>query len=575
MQAEGQSETDNSVTLGLLLRKDRDEPKRSAVQRVLAHPLTIAQKIEAITTIDEKTDAAGVLQAVRAASAQIAHNHAQRIAQVIKNEIATRSLLGFLFTDFARVQKFGRRKYVLDVRLLPPRMRVDPRLEELLTTTIRSVGRDLSACLVRVIAHGWLHLTPKQYNLLVLLKRLADRVSDFDFTRLDLSSRKAIERLRGIESLFLMLHYNADTLQVIFDALQFFSEKQHEPESENTRVFGLILQLLTEDCTVPSLSNCILGLNMRKHRRYLSLRNLMRADLGEMVHVELFDFDSSIRARVEKRIDDTLESLHVLHDQLQEARLTSSYLAVDAQGRPDTGALKELYEAGTGRESDGFDEGQENLVLFVSRLLRSFNKVFSSLLNGKCVVESVGRVELFSPSFFALDFTKLRTIADRLDQELFRYSRFPLSRYLRIKEGRLQAIGTEMEVSQHIQQAVVCLADLGRTVMKILSLRVPAPAHAEVREPLQPIILHGKAFSIALENSRIQAKSLLGGLTVGHALRHAVTLCFLAGLLLQDDFVAMLLTREKRLEQELRGRLKSLAGMLDPVSYEEIASIYA
>ncbi|MGA2642343.1 MAG: hypothetical protein ABSG21_15745, partial [Spirochaetia bacterium] len=498
---------DDHVTLGDLLRKERAEPRRSAVHRVAAQPLTVTQKIEAIRSIDERGDAVGVLQVVRAASAQAARNYAGRISLTIKKEIPVRSYFRFLFTDFFRVRKFGRRSYVLDARILPPGMRVSPGLIDFLSTEIHDAGRELAVCLIPAVTQGWLYLTPKNYNLLVILKRLADRVQVFDFTRLNIRSPKTIDRLRRIESLFLMLHYDPQTMRVIFDALRGYFEKQHVPEKECTRTFSLVLRLLAEDCTVPSLYNCLLGLNMYKLRRSLGLRALMREGLGEMVDVSRFDFDPSVRARVGSRIDDTLESVKMLHDRLSDARRTSSYIAVDAGGRPDMGALRDLYERVPGRGSFSFTGDQDNLVLFLSRVLQSFHKAFSPLLNGQCLLEQQGRVTIFSPHFFALDFVKLGTLAERLEQRAFRYSRFPLTRYLKIKGGRLQAIGQEMEVSQLIGQGTACLADLGKAIMKVLSLRAPAHEPVHSRGTLEPVILHGKSFSLPFEDCRIKAGS--------------------------------------------------------------------
>ncbi len=571
-RGEIQNEAENHIALGLLLRKDRAEPRKSAVHKVLAHPISLAQKIEAIKRIDEKTDVAGVLQVVQDASARVARNHAGRISLLIKKEIPTRSYFRFLLTDFQAVQRFGRRSYVLDVRLLPPGMRLDAHLADFLAKKVYALAKELTVCLMPVAAYGWLYLTPKQYNLLVLVKRLADRVQVFDFSRLDFRSPRTIDRLRRIESLFLMLHHDPKTLQIIFDALRVYFEHHHDSAKHGKQTFGLVLQLLAEDCTVPSLYNCLLGLNMFKHRRVLALKDLIREGLGEMVDVNRFDFDSGVRVRVDRLINDTLESVKLLHGQLMDARRTNSYVTLGAQGRPDMADLKELYESGAGQSSFSFTGDQENLVLFVFRLLRSFDRVFSPLLNGQCLLEEQGRVALFSTSFFALDFTKLRTLAERLEQQLFRFARFPLTRYLQIKGGRLQAIGQEMEVSQLMGQGVVCLADIGRTIMKVLSLS--SPTQGDSRDAFEPVILHGRSFSVPHENRRIQAKSLLNGLTVAQALFKAVAVCFSAGMLLEDEFVSVFLSREKRLVIEFRRRMAFLQNLLDPESYKELSALY-
>ena len=572
IRADVDHDAEEHAALGLLLRQDRAEPKRSAVRRVLAHPLTIAQKIEAIREIDGKEDAAGVLRVVHAAAAEVAHDHARRISRVIKNEVATRTFLGFLLTDFNRVRKFGRRTYVLAVRIFPPSIRVDPRLEEFLTTTIRSIANNLSESLGGVAAHGWTVLTPRQYNLLTLLKRLADHVRAFDSTQVNFHRGKAVEALERIESWFLMLHYDLRTMDCIFEALRAYNDHHHVSPEDSARLLGLVLQFLTQDCTVPSLYNAILGLNMLKSRRFLTLANLMRSGLGEVVDVERFDFDPAVRGRVEKRIDDTLESIKMLYEQLQEVKLSNSFVPAGGGGRRDTTALKAVYEFSSEKSSMSFAADQDNLVLFVFRLLRSFDRVFAPLLHGQCVVESQGRVQLFSPSFFALDFTKLRTLADKLELEMFRYSRFPLSRYLQIRDGRIQAIGTEAEVSEHIAQGTMCLADLGRTIIKVVSLR--SPPKSPDQAPLEPFILHGKAFSIPHESGTLVARSPLNGLVVLQALRLVATVTFSAGILLHDDFVSMFYAREKRLEADFTRGMKSLQTMLDPESYRELAALY-
>jgi hypothetical protein len=164
-------------------------------------------------------------------------------------------------------------------------------------------------------------------------------------------------------------------------------------------------------------------------------------------------------------------------------------------------------------------------------------------------------------------------MVEKMETGPFHFSSFPLSRYLQIKGARLGAIGNEMEVNEIIGQGVGCLVDLGKTLMKILVLRTPGGA-AGTPEPLEPIVLQGKTFSLPHENGRIQTRSLLKGKTVVEALSLAVTMCFTAGLLLHDDFLSLFLGKEKRLGAELRARMKLMENLLDPESYRELSSLY-
>jgi hypothetical protein len=572
-RAEIEREADDHIALGLLLRKDREEPKRNAVQKVLANPLTIPQKIEKIKEIDEKEDTLAILHVVRQASAQVARSQVSRISRMIKKIIQGCSYFKFIFTEYRRVREFGRRSYVLEARLLPPGIRIDPQLPAFLTREILPTAAELSLRLDPVVEHGWLHLTPRQYNLLVLLKRLADRLRAIEFSRLNLRDMNVIDRLRRVESLFLMLHYEPETQGIILAALRAFYEKQHEPEEENEKTNRLVLRILAEDCTLPSFYNCLLGLNIFKHRRLLTLADLTREGLGEVVDSRAFDCDSPVRARMDGYIDSAFESIGKLHEQLLEARRINSYIVFDEQGRPDTEILAGFYESGDSREPFSFAADQENLVLFVPRLVRRFDRLFSPLLNGQCLLEETGRAAIFSRSFFELDFTKLRTVVEKMETGPFHFSSFPLSRYLQIKGARIGAIGDELEVNEIIGQGVGCLVDLGKTLMKILVLRSPGAA-AGKPEPLEPIVLQGKAFSLPYENGRLQTRSLLKGKTVVEALSIAVTMCFTTGLLLQDDFLSVFLGKEKRLGAELRARMKLMENLLDPDSYRELSALY-
>ncbi len=573
-RAEIEREADDHIALGLLLRKDRIEPKKSAVQKVLSNPLTIPQKIEKIREIDEKEDALAILHVVRQASAQAARSQVSRISRMIKKTTTSCSFFTFIFTEYRRVKEFGRRSYVLEARFLPPGIRLDPQLPAFLAKEILTSAAELSLRLDPVVEHGWLHLTPRQYNLIVLLKRLADRLRAVEFSRLNLRDMNVVNRLRRVESLFLMLHYEPEIQETIFGGLRTYYEKQHEADEENEKTNSLVLRILAEDCTVPSLYNCLLGLNIFKHRRLLTLPDLMREGLGGMVDTVAFDCEPGVHARMDGYIDSAFESVGKLHEQLQEARRINSYLIFDDQGRPDTEILAGFYESGDSREPFNFAADQENLVILVPRLVRRFDRLFAPLLNGQCLLEETGRAAIFSRAFFELDFTKLRTMVEKLETGPYHFSSFPLARYLQIKGARIGAIGNEMEVNELIGQGVACLVDMGKTLMKILVLRAPGGA-AEEAEPLEPIVLQGKAFSLPYENGRLQTRSFLKGRTVGEALSLAVTMCFTVGLLLQDDFLSVFLGKEKRLATELHSRMKLMENLLDPESYRDLSALYA
>jgi len=505
----------------------------------------MAQRIETMPGTDSRTGPEQEFD-LQTVLAETSKSGLKRIHSRIKRDISTFSPFRFLGSDFLRVRSFGLRSHVLEARLVPPGIRTSKQLADFLSIRIRPLAEVISLRLAPIVEKGWLRLAPKHYNVLALLKGLADRLVDFDFTRLDLRSRTAIDKLRPIESLFLLLHHDPNTLQTISAALTKVGDRD---------TIGLVLQLVAEDCTIPSLHDCILGLNMLKYRRFLRLHDLLRDDLGEIFDIGRFRFDGKVRRRVERMVGDTRESVKIMHGQLAESRRVSGYIPIEGKGRA---ALESLYDS-VYRPGSSFAADLQNLVVFTVRLLKGLDALFGPLLSGQLTVEEKGQVSVVRSSFFSKEFAKLRHVLDRLETGFSQSTRLPLIRYLRIKQGILQAIGDETEVSQLIEEAVSSLVDLGRSVAA--ALRSPPGADSPKEGPL-PVLV-----------GRIRARSLLNGLTVREALSEVVTMCFSAGVLLEDTILTMLLSREKKLTAEIQNRMGFLERVLDSETYDEMAAV--
>jgi hypothetical protein len=496
-----------------------------------------------------------------------------RFSRLVKQALPGCSYFSFLLREYGRVRQFGRRTHVLEATIWPPGIRLDPNLPSFLVK-VQGWATELSPRLKAITDHGWVHLTPRQYNHVVLLRRLSDRIQAFDFLHLNLRDRNLVDSFKRIESLFLMLHYHAETMNVVLGALRHHSEKQHEPEEEIERTHGLVVRLLREDITLPSLYNCLLAFNIFQRRRLLGMADLLHPGLGEVVDTRGFDCDPGVHERIDAYIDDSVESIKKHHGQLQEARRLRSYLVLDDDGRPDTTILQVLYKSASPRAVYDFDADQQNLVLFAARFLRAFDAVFGPLLNGQCTVAAVGRVAIFARDFFSVEFTRLRSLIEKLETGPFHFGSFPLLRYFQIRGERLGAIGSEMDVCQIVDEAVGCLVDMGKTLTRILSLRSAAAAPGGPPAPIESLVLQGKAFSIPYETQHVQAPSFLRGKPVVEAITMAVTVCFTAGLLFQDDFLSMYHGKETRLAAELRRKMGLIENLVDPESFGELSALY-
>jgi hypothetical protein len=331
--------------------------------------------------------------------------------------------------------------------------------------------------------------------------------------------------------------------------------------------------LLTEDATLPSLYNCIVGLNMVKHRRYLTLDNLMRPGLGDAVNTRDFNCSLEVRQRIDTYVHNSLESIKKLHSQLHEVRRLNSYLHYDENGQVDSANLSRLYEKTVPKDEGDYLTDQSNVLLFAQRLFEAFYNTFLSFVNGKVRIGGVGRAAVFSRSFYEMEMARLGTTIEKLKKGPFHFSGFPLSQYLQVKEAKIGAIANEMELIQLVDEGIACLADLGKSLARVLGSST-GKLQDQPEQPLEPVIFQGKPYSIPYAEQRIREHTYLEGKTVSEALVEAVSICFTMGMLFRDRFVYYILGSADRYETELKAQLRLMKNLLDPDRYREVVSRY-
>ena len=123
-----EKEADDNIALGRLLRKERDELKTKAVERVLATDLRIPQKIEKIQEIDEKQDAQEIERVVLQAQLQAVRRQFVRIRDSIKAPQKSIPYFGYMLRERRRIRDFGHKTHVLETPFFPPGIRANREL---------------------------------------------------------------------------------------------------------------------------------------------------------------------------------------------------------------------------------------------------------------------------------------------------------------------------------------------------------------------------------------------------------------------------------------------------------------
>lgn len=573
-----EKEADEHISLGMLLRRRRIPARAAAVRRVMAEPLSVAQKVERIRQID--AESSGEPSESPAPEAPAAEERGERreltrALQAVKVQPSPVSYWRYLLRERSKIRAFGRRTHTLLASWLPPGVRVDPRIARFFEQHLQPWAAELARRLEPVLDLGWLHLTKRQYNWIVVLKQLCDRLLATPFVRFNIRDPNLIDALRRLESLFLLLHHSEAVTQRLLSSLRTVFEKKSKLESEYGPVADLVNRLLAEELTLPSLWNCLLALNMAKTRRFLSLGDLIRPGLGEAVSAEEYDCSPQVRAKIEEFVESSVEMLQALHEQLVEVRRLSAYLANDESGNLDSRLLASFYETEVKGEGVLLEKDRENVMVLAPRFFTAFDRAFQALLTGKVTFAGGGKGAVFSPDCFQNELTRLRNAVEKLERAAFSYANFPYKRYLQIRASTMGAIPKEVEVLQLIDEGLAVIFTLGQSLARLLAMNGVGAGEGEGEQPVEASALQGKPFRLPFAGRRLQARGFLQGKSVAELLAQVTGICLEADVLFQDPAIFLLLGKESRIISQLQLKLRQLEHLVDEKTYTELKLRYA
>jgi hypothetical protein len=494
----------------------------------------------------------------------------------IKANPTAASFFRYLFAEYRKIRVFGNLTHVFFPRVFPSGVRLSVDVGPTFAKHLQPWAVELLRGLSYALRIGWPLLSKKEYNLLVILNKLCEKIAGTDFARLDASDRNLIDRLRSLESHFLVVHYRPEYSDIILSALETILKKDLSSRRDDLRdVIPLVRRVLNKGDDLPSLYNFLLGLNMLKYRRYFELQDLIDHGAGEMVSSEMFECGKQTQEEIDFFIEDCKRELVSLHKRKLEILQAKAYLPGDETGRIELNTLEFFYESSDTPDHLDFTNDQEHLFLFSTRFLKTFLNSFENILNGKIHLSGVGNVELFAKNFFQIEFTKLRGYADRLETAAYGLqAQIPYTHYLLMKSGRKAVSESESEAFGILQDALRLLVDLGKKIDRILHSRIPAVEGDGPSAPLDTGVLRERTFVLPHENRIIKFKTKLGGRKVGEALAFIVSICYLAGVFFRKEEVYDLIGDEVKVDDAIRSKLEVLERVAGPKEYRELRERY-
>ncbi len=567
-------EAEAHIALGLLLRKERSEEKKRAVEEIFQSDLSVIEKAEEIRKSDGDVANKALPEEETGEIEQPAALPFSRVREMIKIPYKRVSYFTFLFDEYKKMKVFGKNTHIFNLVFFPPNVRLNPEIRSFIRKYLQPWAVDLLRITSFVLEIGWYYLQKKEYNLLVVFHKLCQRIVATNFSVFDYKDKNLINKLRNLETLFFMLHYRPEYTQLISTYLEEVLSKDPKRKNDFAEASNWVKSILHQDVTLPSFYNFILGLNMLKYKRFFLLKDLIRSNLKGIINSKKFECEPGVRKKINTYIQESKEKIILLHEQLMEIRRLKGFLTFMDSGEVDVSPIYHFYD--TNRISNEYNsmEDRENIMVFTPRFLRIFEKTFTPLLNGKVTLAKIGRVELFSQSFFQLDFTQYRNLIAKLEKIAFSFPIFPLSRYLNIKNSKSGAIPAEIEFMMLINEEITILTGIGKKIEKILRLRRKNTSAREGSAPLERVALSGKPFNLPYENAVIKSKNSLNGKTVVESLIEAISISLIASVFFQETNISGLIRGEKKIDKDIKSILKILNRIADPKSVESIELLY-
>ena len=549
-------EAEDIIALGQLLKQQRDEERRRAVNAIAASGLSVREKIQEIQKLD-----AGGRQEIDGENEGTQRTRPLRyrvpaLIDILKKPYARIPYLSYLFGDYRRILSFGKVTQVFTPVWFFPDVKLSQDVPLLLSRDLRRWAAELLDIVAIGLEDSWHYLRKNEFNLLVVVKQLCEKILSINFKLFDYKDPYLINKLRSLEALFLVFHYREEHQELLQFSLQKIVKNDPRVGDKYETAVDRIHKILHNDGSIPSLYNIILGLNMRKYRGYLTMRDLLCTDLGELINTKDFACPPDVKEKIRALVADGRRRLAELRSHQEKTKKLKTFLTLNESGETSFDPLRFFYDqANSVGEEPAFSADSEDILRFVPRFFDTLDRTFAPLLNGQTDLEEIRAITLFTHDFFQLEFLRIRRIAGRI----WDYSEddLPRIRFLDLQHSTKGIQSLEAEILKQVNEGLDVIFEMTKKVETILNTR--RKSGGRPTGPLDPMILHGKSFSIPHGKRRILSSSVLNGKTVVEALTYFVSICFTIAVFYHYPPVYDPLEREPQHSKELRSELEILS----------------
>jgi hypothetical protein len=497
---ESESQINDYILLGEILRKERSAMKQEAVDAVLRSRSSLKEKIERISHIDQTGERFASRgrrpedSAVEPESGIIldsVNEYEQNELLIIKRNRSKlmrthteNPFFRYVFREYGKIRRFAVRSGMLSFRF-PFQLRLNrDALERISAVYQPGILKMVLAVLEQLIRDGWSYLEKYEYNCIVVFHEFCKSLMKADFLGLPRGDRDLLQRFAELERYFLVLQGDRQIRDTVFSALEKSMDAAPGRAAEVRECGERARNLTAESDRRPTLGNLFLALNMMSWRRFFVLSDLIHGPAGRLASDAVFDCPNKVRLAIHAYIADQEAVLGRLIQERAQILKERVLIPVDPKGEIDHGTLMRFYNERTESDSAStFSRDSEKILLLLVRLVDLFMKTYRPLFCNTLAFEPSGTGFLFEPSVFGSDFDTLAHVAKKLERHAYSYGSITRQRFLEIRNTNKTATRIEAEEFSLAKEVLAALHAIVQKLAYRLSEKIASFSAGSGPEP--------------------------------------------------------------------------------------------
>lgn len=593
------------LELGRLLTIKRSKENNEIIKNIISSKLDLDEKIKKINELDSAANKGSGLHLLRKkrekkkGKKEVKNNldifNSEEVSyklldrgyftpltnkekrKYLKSYIKEISFFNFFFQEFKQITRFAQRTHVIEYKYFLPGIKMSRNIENYFQKIIQKNADQLIHYLKQIEAEGWEVLTKFEYNLIMELKKLCEKILLINMESSRAGDVGILNKLRRLENGFFVCHFQKSYPEKIIDAINHYLKYKYENSNTITTINNLVKDLLYPKQNGSSLHAIIVGLNIVANKKMVILDDLINRETKGIINNCFYECPGKSQITIDHLIVEKVKRLKLLLKQKREIDNIKKYLKYDMDNKFSFAILDKFYTLSKELEPLEPLTDENNIINFITPFCECFLISFEEFMSGKIQLITGKKVKIFSPDYFKNQLIELEHLMNKFNKLK------PTLTHINLTRERLLAMinsllnnqvvksKAEIEAVMQIKDLSNILKNIGRSFANIYQKSFNNKTQTKEIELLD---IKKNIINIPYNDIKIVSKNILNNETVKNAFHIIISVCYTAAIFLHNQELSSRLNFESKVKMEIKKIMESLERLADPLEFDRIKEEY-